>query len=329
MQQEVRHSLDPKYADLAAGPEKGKRGGGQTLMIKRKAAVDESSAAEVGSREEPPPPIQSGLSVEIQNVSQSFARRGGTVNVLKSISFSIPAGQFVSIVGPSGCGKTTLLHLCCGLEPVQSGQIVIGGESGPVVGRQGTVYVPAQPALLAWRTAIRNVELGLEMVVPDKQERRARAAWALGMVGLSDFEHAFRAQLSQGMRQRVGLARAVARMPELYFMDEPFAALDAQTRLVLQAELLHLLEVRPATTFFVTHDLGEAVSLADRVIVMSARQGRIVGDFPIDLPRPRDPLALQADPEFARIRADLWTTLRNEIEAAQREGVAPLGSVQT
>ena len=263
-------------------------------------------------------PGRADLEIEIAGVSHAYPGAGGQhIPVLDSVSLSIPAGQFISIVGPSGCGKTTLLHLCCGLEPMQSGRIAVGGQSPPVVGLPGTAYMPAQPALLPWRTALRNVEVGLEMVIPGRTERRERARAALEMVGLRDFESAYRAQLSQGMRQRVGLARAVAREPELYYMDEPFAALDAQTRLILQGELMHLLELRPATVLFVTHDLGEAVALADRVIVMSARPGRIVADYGIDLPRPRDPLGLQSDPGFAHVRAGLWEVLRDQITASR------------
>ena len=263
-------------------------------------------------------PDRVGLEIEVAGVSHAYPGAGGqSVPVLNSVSLSIPAGQFISIVGPSGCGKTTLLHLCCGLEPMQSGRIAVGGQSHPAVGLPGTAYVPATPALLPWRTALLNVEVGLEMVIPSRTARRARARAALEMVGLKEFESSHRAQLSQGMRQRVGLARAVAREPELYYMDEPFAALDAQTRLILQGELMHLLELRPATVLFVTHDLGEAVALADRVIVMSARPGRIVADYEIDLPRPRDPLALQSDPGFDRVRAGLWEVLRDQIAASR------------
>jgi NitT/TauT family transport system ATP-binding protein len=256
--------------------------------------------------------------IRLANIGIVFRPRDrGAVEAVRGVSLDVPDGAIVSIVGPSGCGKTTLLHLCCGLEPMQSGRIAVGGQSHPAVGLPGTAYVPATPALLPWRTALLNVEVGLEMVIPSRTARRARARAALEMVGLKEFESSHRAQLSQGMRQRVGLARAVAREPELYYMDEPFAALDAQTRLILQGELMHLLELRPATVLFVTHDLGEAVALADRVIVMSARPGRIVADYEIDLPRPRDPLALQSDPGFDRVRAGLWEVLRDQIAASR------------
>jgi NitT/TauT family transport system ATP-binding protein len=210
---------------------------------------------------------------------------------LQDIHLDIPAGQFVALVGASGCGKTTLLNMMAGLIQPSGGTITVGGRR-PSLPNPDIGYMFARDALLPWRTAQRNVELPLETRRVSRSERAAKAREMLDMVGLKGRERQFRLQLSQGMRQRVALARTLASDPSLLLMDEPFAALDARTKLTMQMEFLGIWErhqgsEKNKTVVFVTHDLQEAVLLADRVIVMLPNPGRIAEDRIIDLPRPR------------------------------------------
>ncbi len=226
------------------------------------------------------------------------------------VSLDIRAGEFVSIVGPSGCGKTTLLNFAAGLLPngVGSGSFTVGGKP-PVEGNRDIAYMLARDALAPWRTALGNAELGAEIRGVAAAERRARALDLLEKVGLKGFEQAYPKQLSQGMRQRVALARTFALATPVLLMDEPFGALDAQTKLQLEDVLLSLWQRDGRTVLFITHDLSEAVTMSDRVIVMSARPGRIVADVPITLPRPRSVRALQKDPAFHELYAHVWSKL--------------------
>ena len=226
------------------------------------------------------------------------------------VSLNIRAGEFVSIVGPSGCGKTTLLNFAAGLLPngVGSGRFTVGGKQ-PVEGNRDIAYMLARDALAPWRTALGNAELGGEIRGVPAAERRARALDLLEKVGLKGFEQAYPKQLSQGMRQRVALARTFALAAPVLLMDEPFGALDAQTKLQLEDVLLSLWQRDGRTVLFITHDLSEAVTMSDRVIVMSARPGRIVADVPITLPRPRSVRALQKDPAFHELYAHVWSKL--------------------
>jgi len=226
------------------------------------------------------------------------------------VSLTIRTGEFVSIVGPSGCGKTTLLNFAAGLLPggVGSGSFTVGGKP-PVEGNRDIAYMLARDALAPWRTALGNAELGGEIRGVPAAERRARALDLLEKVGLKGFEQAYPKQLSQGMRQRVALARTFALATPVLLMDEPFGALDAQTKLQLEDVLLSLWQRDGRTVLFITHDLSEAVTMSDRVIVMSARPGRIVADVPITLPRPRSVRALQKDPAFHELYAHVWSKL--------------------
>jgi len=240
--------------------------------------------------------------IAINDVSQVFRLRterdaeGGSGSsrelvALEGVDLDIPAGQFVALVGASGCGKTTLLNMMAGLIEPSGGTITVDG-SRPSLPNPDIGYMFARDALLPWRTAQRNVELPLETRRVGRRERTARAKEMLDMVGLKGRERQFRLQLSQGMRQRVALARTLASDPSLLLMDEPFAALDARTKLAMQMEFLGIWERHQGsdkrkTVVFVTHDLQEAVLLADRVIVMLPNPGRIAQDRIIDLPRPR------------------------------------------
>ncbi|WP_433496606.1 ABC transporter ATP-binding protein [Sphaerimonospora sp. CA-214678] len=238
---------------------------------------------------------------------------------LQGVNVEIHAGQFVALVGASGCGKTTMLNMLAGLVRPTHGEVTLAGKA-PELPNMDVGYMFARDALLPWRTARKNVELPLETRGWDRGKRQERAREMLELVGLKGRESQYRLQLSQGMRQRVALARTLASDPSLLLMDEPFAALDARTKLTLQAEFLRIWEQRQGsdhrkTVIFVTHDLQEAVLLADRVIVMLPHPGRIAEDRTIDLPRPRaeDLGAIQFTDEFQGITHDLFERLEGAI----------------
>lgn len=245
----------------------------------------------------------------------SFTTVGKTFNgrvALEDVSFEIPGGQFCSIVGPSGCGKTTCLHLIVGeMLPSAGGVSVLGGQ--PKLGRQDISYMFARDALFPWRTVISNVALALEPRHVAKNKAREMAMEMLGQVGLSEFAFLYPGQLSHGMRQRVALARTFIVKSKLLLMDEPFAALDAQTRLLLEELLVTLWEERRPTVLFVTHDLAEAVTLSDRVILLTAQPGRVKREFPIGLPRPRSAIDLQGNAKYHEIYETIWQDLRDEV----------------
>ena len=246
-------------------------------------------------------------SIVLDRVSVKFSPE---VVAVADVSLTVRTGEFVSIVGPSGCGKTTLLNFAAGLLPqgVGSGGFTVGGKP-PAEGNRDIAYMLARDALAPWRTALENAELGGEIRGVPAAERRARALDLFDKVGLKGFENAFPKQLSQGMRQRVALARTFALTSPILLMDEPFGALDAQTKLQLEEVLLQLWQRDGRTVLFITHDLSEAVTMSDRVIVMSSRPGRIVADVPITLPRPRSVRALQKDPAFHELYAHVWSKL--------------------
>jgi len=253
--------------------------------------------------------------VELKDVTLIF---GGDrpddepVLAVQDIDVAIPPGQFVAVVGPSGCGKTTILNMLAGILNPTRGSVLRHGQKvdGP---SQDIGYMLARSGLSPWRTARKNVELGLEFRKVPKAERRRQAMELLAKLRLEGFADSYPSQLSQGMRQRVAIARTLAISPDLWLMDEPFGALDAQTRLTVQAEFLELWYETHKTVIFVTHDLEEAVLLADRVIVMTARPGRIKSDTIVDLPRPRVIDELRFDPDFRDTEHRIWEDLRGEI----------------
>lgn len=237
---------------------------------------------------------------------------GQATRVLESIDIDVADGEFVAIVGPSGCGKTTLLNLVAGLEPVQHGTVLVRGHT-PRCGDRDVGYLFARDALLPWRSVLGNAELALEIAGVAKAERTSRARQLLADVGLAAVADAYPAQLSQGMRQRVAIARTLAAAPSLLMLDEPFSALDAQTKLLLQDAFSTLWQRLRSTVVLITHDLSEAVALADRVVLMTAAPGRVKRVFPIDLGRPRSVVGLQGDPEYHRIYQELWGELCEEV----------------
>jgi NitT/TauT family transport system ATP-binding protein len=257
--------------------------------------------------------------ITFSGVQQVFRLQDKDLVALRGIDLQIEAGQFVALVGASGCGKTTLLNMLAGLVRPSRGRVHIGGKT-PSLPNLDIGYMFARDALLPWRTAQRNVELPLETRGWSRTERSARARQMLKLVGLEGREKQFRLQLSQGMRQRVALARTLASDPSILLMDEPFAALDARTKLTLQAEFLRIWEHHQGsdmtkTVIFVTHDLEEATLLADRVVVMLPNPGRIAQDQLIDLPRPRaDRLTeMLFDDRFRQIAHGLFESLEGAI----------------
>ena len=238
------------------------------------------------------------------------------VRALDRVGFDVPDGQFVSILGPSGCGKSTILKLVSGLLMPTSGDVCLDGE--PIRGVPPSVgFMFQSDALLPWATVLDNVALALELRGLGTRERRERARELTGLVGLGGFEDAYPSTLSGGMRKRVSLARVLAYDPAVYLMDEPFGALDAQTKVQLGAELSRLWGGVRKTVLFVTHDIEEAVALSDRVLVMTRRPGRIKADFTIDLPRPRDFYEIRFTPAFQNLHCDIWKELSAEVAPAE------------
>jgi NitT/TauT family transport system ATP-binding protein len=260
------------------------------------------------------------MKVSFQHVGKFFPTRGRNVTALEDVSLDVHSGQFVVLVGPSGCGKSTLLDLAGGLARPTSGRILVDGTpvTGPGLDR-GIVF--QQYALLPWRTAVGNVEFGLEAKGIGKRERTERTRYFLDLVGLAGFEDRYPHELSGGMKQRVAIARSLAFDPDVLLMDEPFAALDAQTRDSLQDELLRIWERTGKTIVFITHGIDEAVYLGQRVAVMTSRPGRIKKVIDIPIASRTTTEDLRSDPEFVRYRHEIWTLLRDEVVRAQAEEV--------
>jgi NitT/TauT family transport system ATP-binding protein len=246
-------------------------------------------------------------SVTVKDVSKAF----DDLIAIQDLNFSINDDEFVSFIGPSGCGKTTILRLIAGLEEPTSGEIFEDDKlvEGPGPDR-GVVF--QEFALFPWRTVIKNIEFGLEIKGISKDKRREIALEYIDLVNLEGFEDAYPKELSGGMKQRVGIARALANDPDVLLMDEPFGSLDAQTRNIMQKELLRIWQKKSKTVIFVTHSVDEALYLSDRVIVLTTRPATVKRDFIIDLPRPRD----RAGEEFAKMRHAILAEVQDEVTKA-------------
>jgi len=245
------------------------------------------------------------------DVRKEFVTGDGRLLALDGISLDVAPGEFVALVGPSGCGKSTLLRMIDGLSSSSGGTIEVGGKR---VTRPGPdrAFIFQGDALFPWRTVEANVRIGLELRRVKKREADRVVTQFLEMVGLLDFRKRYPHELSGGMRQRVNLVRALVVDPQVLLMDEPFSALDAQTRELMQSEVTRLWAATKKTVLFVTHSIEEAVFLADRVLVMSSRPGRISCEFRVDLPRPRD-AGIQRTPEFIEISRAIWESLRGDV----------------
>jgi len=258
--------------------------------------------------------ITSSDFIALEHVGMTYEARSGPVEALRDISFGVGRGELVALVGPSGCGKSTVLNLVAGLLRPTSGEVRYDGE--PVEGANRRVgYMTQKDTLLPWRTVEDNIGIALELkcrAVPGA-ERRDRIHAMMDLVGLSGFARHYPAELSGGMRKRAALARMLIYEPETFLLDEPFGALDAQLKLIMHQELLRLTRARKLTVVFVTHDLAEAITLADRVLVFTGRPGRIRAERKIPFGRERDAVRLRFLPEFGALHEELWNELKDEV----------------
>ena len=248
--------------------------------------------------------------LKIDNVVKEYVGNKGKTVALNGVSLDIKENEFICVVGPSGCGKSTLLNIIAGLLEPTSGAVYLDGKKIEGTGVERGVVFQGY-ALFPWRTVLKNVMFGLEMKRMPKDQAEEIARKYIKAVGLEGFEHAYPKELSGGMRQRVAIARAYAADPEVLLLDEPFGALDAQTRVQLQSELLNTWEHEKKTCFFITHDVDEAIILAQRVIIMSARPGRIKKIVDIDIPYPRTQ-ATKTDPRFLELKTEIWNEVYQE-----------------
>jgi NitT/TauT family transport system ATP-binding protein len=252
--------------------------------------------------------------IAFAGVTVRFAAPTGAVHTVTSeVSLAVEEGRFVALVGPSGCGKSTLLNVAAGLLTPPDGSVHVFGEALAGINRYAA-YLFQQDALLPWRTVLDNVRLGLDFRGVPAAAAKAAARTFLTRVGLAGFEDRFPHQLSGGMRKRVAIAQSWIVDPRILLMDEPFAALDVQTRQNMENELLGLWQESRKTVLFITHDLEEAIALADRVIVLTAGPARIKGVYDVDLPRPRDVVEIRLNPAFTALYRQIWADLRDEVK---------------
>lgn len=259
--------------------------------------------------------------ITIENLSVVYSGRtiATSVEALGGVTLDVREGEIVCIVGPSGCGKTTLLRVLAGLEQAAGGTAVIHHSTPD---RPAFAMVFQGSGIFPWLTVEQNVAYGLQLRGVHRDERIKTARRWIGEIGLERFARSYPTQLSGGMKQRVGLARALAVDAEVLLMDEPFGALDAQTRMLLQQTLLEQCERNAKTVIFVTHSIEEALTLGDRVFIMSARPGKLLHEIEVPFERPRDAVALRTDPRFSALFADVWEVLRDEVDRARlAEGV--------
>ena len=259
------------------------------------------------------------LVVEARNVAVEYERSGdkGALIALEDFNIGISEGEFLTIVGPSGCGKSTFLNLVAGLWFPAAGEVLVDGK--PVTGpAQDRAVVFQEYALMPWRTVVGNVRFGLEMQRRIDQSTDDKIAHYIGLVGLTGFEESYPRELSGGMRQRVGLARALATEPRIMLMDEPFAAVDALTREIMQDELAQIMENTGQTIIFITHSVDEAITLGDRIVVVSSRPGRVKEIIPVTIPRPRSGRKIRHLPEYGDIRDRIWELLGDQATSKSR-----------
>ena len=260
-------------------------------------------------------PSAERASLALDGVAKRFEGRDRVVSALEATSLTVAAGEFVTLVGPSGCGKSTLLNIISGLTAASGGSVRLDGRSITGVNRR-VGYITQQDNLFPWRTLRDNVALPLEIAGVALRERREKADHWLERVGLEGFGDAYPHELSGGMRQRGSIVRTLIYEPPVILMDEPFGPLDAQTRIVLQDMLLSIWEGARSTIVFVTHDLTEAIALADRVLLMSARPGRIVRVDQVGIPRPRNIFQIHENSEFRRLYCEIWNELKLQVQDA-------------
>ncbi|MDQ0616665.1 ABC transporter ATP-binding protein [Arthrobacter globiformis] len=253
--------------------------------------------------------------IRIQDLTKTFDSRGKTIQAIDTLNLDIAAGSFFVIVGPSGCGKTTLLRMLAGLEKPSSGRIEIDQDQ---TDRPTNSMIFQGDSIFPWMTVWRNAAYGLQMRGVPKEQIRDTVGYYLDKTGLTPFANSYPHQLSGGMRQRVSIARAFSNDPEILLMDEPFSALDEQNKTLLQGELLKIWDETKKTVVFITHSVDEAVTLGDRVMIMSSRPGQVKDLIDIPFERPRDVLHLRKEPEYGEIVYRIWGSLRAEVDAAAR-----------
>ena len=260
-------------------------------------------------------PERRGAAVEISSLRREYAGVQGTVVAIDHVDLNVAAGEFLCIVGPSGCGKSTLLRILAGLDKQSSGSIKVDSTGWAVE----NAMVFQESGLFPWMDVETNVRFGLDTRGVPRPEAVRRVETALKLVGLGKFRRHYPHQLSGGMRQRSAIARAFVTDPGMLLMDEPFAALDAQNRLILQAELVRLWEQTGKTVIYVTHSIEEALLMGDRTVIMTAQPGRIKRIIDVPFPHPRDLIQLSASPEFGRLKLDIWKVLEEEVTRARSE----------
>ena len=256
-----------------------------------------------------------GAAIEIAALCKQYVSSAGTVVALTDIDLRVAAGEFLCIVGPSGCGKSTLLRILAGLDKQTSGTIKVDAADWAVE----NAMVFQESGLFPWMDVETNVRFGLDTRGVPRSEAGPRVEDALKLVGLTKFRHHYPHQLSGGMRQRSAIARAFVTDPGMLLMDEPFAALDAQNRVILQTELVRLWEQTGKTVVYVTHSIEEALLMGDRTVIMTAQPGRIKSIVDVPFPHPRDLMQLSASPEFGRLKLDIWRALEGEVMRARAE----------
>jgi NitT/TauT family transport system ATP-binding protein len=251
--------------------------------------------------------------IEVKRLSKSFQLAGSTIEAVRDVSFSVGRGEFVALLGPSGSGKSTILNMIATLVRPSSGEISIDGVTViPGKATPGVGYVFQRDTLFPWRTVADNIGYGLQLAGLPDAERKERIAACVGQAGLKGFEQAYPSALSGGMRQRAALMRTLVVEPQILLMDEPFGALDTHTKIGMHEVLLRIWEREQQTVLFVTHDLGEALTLADRIILFSARPGRIKDSYEIDFARPRDAVKVRETPRYAELFQRIWHSLGEE-----------------
>lgn len=260
------------------------------------------------------------IRISVQHLEKRYKVSGTDVVAVDDVSFDVKKGEFVALLGPSGCGKSTILNMVAGLLPRTAGRISIDSDNvvpGKICRKVG--YIFQRDTVFPWRTVEANIGYGLEIAGVPKAQRTARVKRAIEVAGLSGFAHSFPRMLSGGMRQRVALMRTLIMEPEILLMDEPFGALDTHTKLEMHRTLLEIWERERQTVLFVTHDLGEALTLSSRIILLSARPGRLKEDFEVPFPRPRDAVSLRETADFARLYSHIWHSLGEEFRRTKAE----------
>jgi len=259
-------------------------------------------------------PATGGATIQAVALGRRFLTPGGAIEAVRDVTLTIPAGEFCVLVGPSGCGKSTFLRMVAGLDTPTSGQLLVTSPSGRA---PANAVVFQGRSLFPWLTVEDNVGYGLRLQNMRPAERKERVAQLLATLGLSRFARTYPHQISEGMRQRVAIGRALAVDPDLLLMDEPFGALDEQTRYLLQEELLRIWDATGKTVLFITHSIDEAITLGDRIVVMTAQPGSIRAVLDVPFPRPRLTTDIRSNPEFGSLFSQTWELLREEVTRAR------------